>query len=527
MQTRRFFTIAFIMTFCLSAFSFEGHAQELAKKDKSKTITPAAAGSVTGSGTTGRLSKWSGVSGSNTFTLDDSNIFEDKFGKIGIGTTTPTSLLTVQGMIEITLGGLKFPDGSVQTTAFNPSQVVRSLNGLTGDVQLAAGANITITPSGNTLTIAAAGALTGVTHDGTLTGNGTPASPLGVAVPLVLTGFVIPGNGVVTARNTNSLQGIGLHGIGDTTTGGVLTVPVGVQGDSENGIGVFGNSKNATAIYGATNAPAAGDFAGVHGFCRDCSGVFGKSINSVGMRAESTNHAGLDVNSTNFKGVQATGKIGLWGSTTSSDPNEAGVVGLAALAAGGGGGIAGNFLGNVKIQSSGGTQPGNLAVAGTVSKGGGSFKIDHPLDPENKYLYHSFVESPDMKNIYDGNVVTDEDGNATVELPDYFEALNRDFRYQLTVIGTFAQAIIASEIKDNRFTIKTNGPNVKVSWQVTGIRQDAFANKHRIPVEEEKPEVERGYFLHPEAFKQAEERGVNWARNPEGMRQLKERRHKQ
>src|SRR6185295_9797953 len=97
------------------------------------------------------------------------------------------------------------------------------------------------------------------------------------------------------------------------------------------------------------------------------------------------------------------------------------------------------------------------------------------LDPENKYLYHSFVESPDMKNIYDGNVVTDEHGNATVELPDYFEALNRDFRYQLTVIGTFAQAIIAAEIRENRFKIKTNAANVKVSWQVTGIRQDAFA----------------------------------------------------
>ena len=140
---------------------------------------------------------------------------------------------------------------------------------------------------------------------------------------------------------------------------------------------------------------------------------------------------------------------------------------------------------------------------GNLSKGGGSFKIDHPLDPENKYLYHSFVESPDMKNIYDGNVTTDANGEVTVQLPDWFEALNRDFRYQLTVIGTFAQAIVAEKIKGNRFVIKTSALKVEVSWQVTGIRQDAFANKHRIQVEEAKPERERGYYLHPGSLRPA------------------------
>jgi hypothetical protein len=149
-------------------------------------------------------------------------------------------------------------------------------------------------------------------------------------------------------------------------------------------------------------------------------------------------------------------------------------------------------------------------VTGVLSKGGGSFKIDHPLDPEHKYLYHSFVESPDMKNIYDGNVVTDGAGYATVDLPEWFEALNRDFRYQLTVIGQFAQAIVAKEIEGNRFTIQTSVPRVKVSWQVTGIRHDAFAEKHRIPVEEDKPEAEQGRYLYPTEHGQPIERGVNW-----------------
>jgi hypothetical protein len=145
---------------------------------------------------------------------------------------------------------------------------------------------------------------------------------------------------------------------------------------------------------------------------------------------------------------------------------------------------------------------GNLNITGTLSKGAGSFKIDHPLAPANKYLYHSFVESPDMMNVYNGNIVTSKNCTATVVLPDYFEALNRDFRYQLTVIGQFAQAIVAHEVKDNRFTIKTDKPGVKVSWQVTGIRHDAYADAHRIQVEENKPPQEQGHYLHPELFGQ-------------------------
>jgi hypothetical protein len=174
------------------------------------------------------------------------------------------------------------------------------------------------------------------------------------------------------------------------------------------------------------------------------------------------------------------------------------------------------------VDSSGdGYFAGNLSVTGKVSKGSGSFKIDDPLDPANKYLSHSFVESPDMMNVYNGNVVTDRYGRATVELPEYFESLNRDFRYQLTVVGKFAQAIVATEIGatkigNNRFVIRTSKPSVKVSWQVTGIRKDAYANANRIPVEEEKPEGERGYYLHPEVFGQPASKGIVAAKRSEG-----------
>ena len=93
------------------------------------------------------------------------------------------------------------------------------------------------------------------------------------------------------------------------------------------------------------------------------------------------------------------------------------------------------------------------------------------------------MESPDMMNIYNGNIVTDADGLATVAKPDYFDALNKDFRYQLTVIDTFSQAIISEEINNGQFVIQTEKTDVKVSWQVTGVRTDAWANAHRIQVE--------------------------------------------
>jgi hypothetical protein len=160
---------------------------------------------------------------------------------------------------------------------------------------------------------------------------------------------------------------------------------------------------------------------------------------------------------------------------------------------------------------------GNVHVTGTLSKGGGSFKIDHPLDPENKYLQHSFVESPDMMNVYNGNVTLGADGQAWVDLPDYFDALNRDFRYQLTCIGGFAPVYIAEKIDGNRFQIAGGTPGLEISWQVTGIRRDAWAEANRIQVEVDKDEAERGSYLAPEAFGLDATRSVEYARDPDMM----------
>lgn len=160
------------------------------------------------------------------------------------------------------------------------------------------------------------------------------------------------------------------------------------------------------------------------------------------------------------------------------------------------------------------TTEGDHDVTGTITKSAGMFKIDHPLDPTNKWLIHSFVESDEMKNVYDGNVVTDVNGEAKVQLPLYFDALNKNFRYQLTVIGTFAQAIILEEIQNNQFKIKTSEPNVKVSWQVTGVRQDAYVKNNPMIVEMEKTGWDKGKLRYDPKRKEPYSEGLreHWRR---------------
>lgn len=148
----------------------------------------------------------------------------------------------------------------------------------------------------------------------------------------------------------------------------------------------------------------------------------------------------------------------------------------------------------------------DLTVTGSISKGSGSFVIDHPLEPEKKLLYHSFVESPKAKNIYDGIVTLDENGEATIKLPDYFEALNKNFRYQFMPIGEPAPNLhIQEEVQNNQFAIAGGNAGQEVSWQVTGIRHDPFIEEYGMPVEMEKgPDAiyDKGEYVY-EGYKNA------------------------
>jgi hypothetical protein len=287
----------------------------------------------------------------------------------------------------------------------------------------------------------------------------------------------------------------------------------GVYGSSGSGYGVYGYTATGTAVYGQHKN--SGNFG-----CLGTSsyGVYGEafSTNGNGVR-------GVADNGSAACGVwgSSTGGCGVWGSSSSSGY---GVYG----SSGSGYGVYGNSSSSygvygysstgiaVRAYKNGGGDYagyfyGNVNVTGTLSKGGGSFKIDHPLDPANKYLYHSFVESPDMMNIYNGNVTLDANGEAWVELPAYFEALNKDFRYQLTAIGAPGPNLyIAQEISGNRFKIAGGSPGMKVSWQVTGIRHDPFAEAHRIQVEVEKTGAERGKYLYPKEYGVSETLGIDY-----------------
>jgi hypothetical protein len=179
-------------------------------------------------------------------------------------------------------------------------------------------------------------------------------------------------------------------------------------------------------------------------------------------------------------------------------------------------------VGGVGVAAFAGYFDGDINVTGTVFGGAKDFTIDHPLDPANKYLVHTSVESSEMMNIYSGNVTTDELGLATVTMPDWFQAENTDFRYQLTVVDErFAQAVISKRIENNQFTIHTNASNVQVSWQITAVRQDAYAKAHPVVVEQEKPASERGFYQNPEVFGQPKEKQTEWARRPKAMQQMK------
>jgi hypothetical protein len=166
---------------------------------------------------------------------------------------------------------------------------------------------------------------------------------------------------------------------------------------------------------------------------------------------------------------------------------------------------------------------GNLEVEGAITAGTKDFKIDDPLDPANKYLYHASVESSEMMNIYTGNITTDAAGEAIVKMPTWFESINADFRYQLTVMGQFAQAIVSRKLESSQFTIKTNAPNVEVSWQVTAVRHDPYALAHPLVVEQNKPGREVGYYMHPELYGQSEQRARMWGIAPHKMAAMQQR----
>jgi len=147
----------------------------------------------------------------------------------------------------------------------------------------------------------------------------------------------------------------------------------------------------------------------------------------------------------------------------------------------------------------------------TGAAGVKAFTIDHPLDPENKFLKHYSMESPEVLNTYRGNVTLDANGEATITLPTYFETINRNVSYQLTPIGAAAPGLfVKEEVSNGRFTISGGTPGMKVSWNLYAERNDAYLqqNPSSREVEPAKKPHQRGLYLMPELFGQPEEKGI-------------------
>ena len=409
---------------------------------------------------------------------------------------------------------------------------VTSLNALTGALTLKAGNGISITPSGTSIDISFTGGgssgLTSVTHDASLAGAGTGASPLAIADGAVVRSINgLHDNLTIAAGSNVSITPSGSSLIVSSSPGG-LTLPysgsssstttsfnvinsgagIAILGESnasgsspdQHPFAIFGfNTASGTGVYGSTNGTSGKQgVAGVWGDSANVTGVYGSSSGDAGVRGISASGEGVhgETASSVFAGVSAYNS----GNGDGMYAESAGATGIYAIGYTGGyfvgkGGSAGIYADNQDHSQVVGSFNGSIGVKGSVyTFGVGAVKFDDPRDPSRQSLTHAFVGSSEMKNIYDGVATLDASGVSVVRLPEWFDALNRDFRYQLTALGTpQAGLFVSREIADNTFVIAGGVPGARVSWQVTGVRQDSWAQEHPMRVVETRSERESAF----------------------------------
>jgi hypothetical protein len=288
-----------------------------------------------------------------------------------------------------------------------------------------------------------------------------------------------------------SASGFGVLGFAPSGSG--LTYGVFGQNHSNSGRGVGGLSVSSTGfaygVYGeARSVQGAGVFGVVTAQTGINQGVYGQasSVNGRGVYGHALATTGLN--------------YGVQGRTESV--SGVGVSGWAAATTGANYGVYGV---SSSPEGFGVYAQGDMGASGLKS-----FRIDHPLRPETHYLLHYCTEAPEPLNAYSGVTTLDARGEAWVELPDYFEAINRDPRYTLTPIGApMPNLHVAVEIQGNRFKIAGGAPGKRVSWRVEAVRNDPYVQQRGFQAEREKPREHQGKYLHPELYGQPKERAIH------------------
>ena len=498
-----------------SAFVLAGKGAQAGTSAKStianapaKNAAAAANPTVTGKGALDFIPMWD-----TAHDIVDSILFQ-KSSQVGVNTITPAATLDVNGKSDVRDTLTLFPRGTDPTLAINGTTFKVDQ---TGKMTFVSGQAFPGTGSVTSVALSAPNSdfnVTGspVTKSGTLNLNWNVA-PTSANTP----------NAIV---KRNSGGGFSAGTIVANQVSAQFSVPgaIPIFGQNDTYIGVYGKSMAGTAgVYGVLGSGDPAFSYGVYGENDNASGgkgVMGYNPNGnqgFGVQgfAGGPNAIGVVGTNTPFgavaQSIRGTAPMGVIG-----DSNGYGVVATSdksnALLAENGG-----TNDTAVIISTGGGAPlyaasgpsnfmfvdanGNVVLSGLVFAAAKDFKIDHPLDPANKYLYHASVESSEMMNIYTGTALLDASGSAIVSMPDWFEAVNGDFRYQLTAIGTPGPNLhVAQEISNHQFAIAGGQPGMKVSWQVTGVRHDAFAKTHPLQVVAQKSENERGYYIHPDLY---------------------------
>jgi hypothetical protein len=253
----------------------------------------------------------------------------------------------------------------------------------------------------------------------------------------------------------------------------------GVEVTVTDSFAVLGNTSNGDVAVEGMNQ---GSGVGVAGYSSSGLGVYGDSSAADGVKGVSA--------SMNYSGVfgenQASG-VGVLGYT-----NQDGyaVVGFNDCTGSGCSGFAGYFFGRTHSTD-------DLSTSGSKP-----FLIDHPLDPSNRILMHAALEAPEVLNVYSGTVTIGKNGNARVQLPSYFLALNKgDYRYQLTCVGGYSPVYVAKEIGESAaFEVAGGVPGLKVSWQVLAVRNDPRMRLRPFVAEQDKAPSQRGKYFDPRSY---------------------------